>query len=60
MAKAEREPSAEVSTVASCAATDCTHNESRSCTAGEIELRAREGGGAMCATYTPEKPKARP
>lgn len=59
MAEPQRKASARTSTVASCAATDCSHNEDRSCTAGSIELRVNEGR-AVCDTYDPEKPKARP
>ena len=36
MANPERAPAGQASAVASCAATDCRHNEDRSCTAGEI------------------------
>lgn len=59
MAQGERQPKARASTVASCAATDCQHNDDRSCTAGEIDLEMRENR-AVCATYSPMKPKARP
>lgn len=59
MAKPEHAPSSEASTVASCAATDCAHNEDRSCTADEIQV-TMQGGNPTCGTYTPEKPKARP
>lgn len=59
MAEAQRKPRASASTVESCAATDCTHNEDRNCHAGEIRVEVRDGG-AVCATYEPEKPKARP
>ena len=59
MAKEAKEQAPRAAAVASCAATDCRHNESRSCTAGEIELKV-EDGAAVCATYSSEKPKARP
>lgn len=59
MAQRERQPEAQGSTVASCSATDCRHNEDRECTAGEIQVEMRENG-AVCATYAPRKPKARP
>lgn len=59
MAQPERTPSTGSSAVASCAATDCQHNESRSCTAGEIRVTMQDGR-ATCGTYTPEAPKARP
>lgn len=59
MAKEAKQRSPRTATVASCAATDCQHNESRSCTADEIELEVRDGR-AVCATYSSEKPKARP
>lgn len=59
MAEPQRKSSTRASTVASCAATDCSHNESRECKAGSIELRMSDGQ-AVCGTYDPEKPKARP
>lgn len=59
MAEAQREPSAQASMVASCSATDCTHNEDKECHAGEIDVQMREGR-AVCATFSPDKPKARP
>ena len=59
MADAQRKASTSTSTVASCAATDCTHNENRSCQAGEVEIEVRDGR-ATCATYSSETPKARP
>ncbi len=59
MAEPQRKTSARASTVSSCAATDCSHNEKRECTAGSIEVRMSDGK-ATCATYDPEKPKARP
>lgn len=59
MAQAERESKPQGSTVASCAATDCRHNDDRNCTAGEIELQM-QGEQVVCATYSPQKPRARP
>lgn len=47
------------SMVASCSATDCTHNENRECHAGEIRVEMG-GQGAICGTYNPRKAKARP
>ncbi len=59
MANPQEKRATAASVVASCSATDCTYNENRECHAGEIrvEIGAR---GATCATYTPEKAKARP
>lgn len=59
MANPQERHQAAASAVASCSATDCTHNENRECHAGEInvEMSAR---GAICATYDPRRPKARP
>ena len=59
MANPQQRTSAAASTVASCAATDCTHNENRECHAGEIRVEIG-GQGAVCATYDPGKSKARP
>jgi len=59
MAKPQEKPRDRAATVSACAATDCSHNEDRDCTADEIELRV-ESGRAVCATYTTERPKARP
>ena len=47
------------SAVAACSVTDCVHNENRECHAGEITVEVG-AQGAVCATYRPEKPKARP
>lgn len=47
------------SAVASCSATDCTHNENRECHAGEIRVEM-SGQGAICGTYDPRKSKPRP
>ncbi len=59
MANPQEQRATAASVVASCSATDCVHNENRECHAGEIrvEIGAR---GAVCATYSPEKTKARP
>jgi hypothetical protein len=59
MANPQRKASPASSVVSSCSATDCVHNEDRECHAGQIEVRMG-GEGASCATYKPEKPKARP
>lgn len=59
MAQPEPTPSAQSSTVASCAATDCHHNEDRNCTADDIEVTVKDGQ-PVCGTYTSEAPKARP
>lgn len=54
----ERSRSAQ-STVSSCSATDCRHNENQECHAGQIEVRM-SGQNATCGTYSPDQPKARP
>jgi hypothetical protein len=54
----ERQATA-TSTVASCSATDCSHNENRECHAGEIRVEM-SGQGAVCGTYDPIRAKARP
>jgi hypothetical protein len=59
MANPQEKGSAASSAVGSCAATDCLHNEDRECHAGEIRVEFGERG-AVCATYDPQKPKARP
>ncbi|MEX2527961.1 MAG: DUF1540 domain-containing protein [Gemmatimonadota bacterium] len=59
MAQPKKQSSPNTSAVASCAATDCSHNEDRSCVAGSIEV-TMQGGRATCGTYSPGKPKARP
>jgi len=59
MSQPERQPSAGASTVSSCAATDCQHNEDRNCNADEIQVTVQDGQ-PTCGTYTPEAPKARP
>jgi hypothetical protein len=59
MADAQKQPAAQPAAVASCAATDCAHNEDRNCTADSIQVAVTDGQ-AVCGTYTPEKPKARP
>lgn len=59
MAEAQRNPAAQPAAVASCAATDCAHNDERTCTADRIQVAIADGQ-AVCGTYTPEKPKARP
>lgn len=59
MAKAQRSTSAQTGTVASCAATDCKYNDDRSCEAPSVEVKVKDGR-AICGTYAPEKPKARP
>jgi hypothetical protein len=59
MANPLEKRSAAPSAVGSCSATDCVHNEDRECHAGEIRVEMGERG-AVCATYDPQKPKARP
>lgn len=59
MAEPQKKPTAGASTVSECSATDCTHNENRACHAGEITVRM-EGGSAICGTYKPTTPRARP
>ena len=59
MAEPQMKRSAGATAVASCAATDCTHNEDEECKAGSIEMRMSDGQ-AVCGTYEPDKPKARP
>jgi hypothetical protein len=58
MARPAEARSPHASTVSSCSARDCTHNENGECHAGSIEVEIK-GGGAVCATYDPE-PKPRP
>lgn len=59
MAQPEKSRSTQAAGVASCAATDCRHNDDRACTAGEIKVTMQDGKPA-CGTYAPETPKARP
>jgi hypothetical protein len=59
MANPQERRAESVSTVAACTMTDCRHNENRECHAGEIRVEMG-AQGAMCATYDPGKPKARP
>lgn len=47
------------SAVASCSATNCTHNEDKECHAGEIEVRMG-AQGAICGTFEPRSGKPRP
>ena len=58
MARAAEQRGPQASTVSSCSARDCMHNEDGDCHAGSIRVEMKEGG-AICATYNPE-PKARP
>jgi hypothetical protein len=60
MATPQEKRAAQPSMVASCSVTDCVYNEDRECHAGEIDVRVGAQGGAICATYDPEKPRARP
>ena len=60
MAEPSKQPRTAQSTVASCSATSCRHNENRECHAGEITVRIQGDGHAVCATYEPEGPAARP
>jgi hypothetical protein len=59
MAEPQERRSVAQSTVSSCSATDCMHNENRECHAGEIRVEMG-GQGAICGTYSPRKPKMRP
>lgn len=59
MANPQQQPSAATSAVASCSATDCSHNANKECHAGEIRVEM-SAQGAVCSTYNPAKPKARP
>ncbi len=59
MANPQERTSAQASVVAACSATDCTYNQERECHAGEIRVEVG-AQGAVCATYTPERAKARP
>jgi hypothetical protein len=59
MANPQEKARAEASTVSSCAATDCRHNENKECHAGEIRVEVG-AGGAVCGTYEPESSKPRP
>lgn len=59
MAEPQKKTSPATSTVAECSATDCRHNEERECHAGDIRVRI-DGNQAVCGTYDPTTPKARP
>ncbi|MFP4623054.1 MAG: DUF1540 domain-containing protein [Gemmatimonadota bacterium] len=59
MAEPQKKPAAGASSVAECSATDCTHNETRECHAGEIIVQMT-GGQAVCGTYDTSAPKTRP
>jgi hypothetical protein len=59
MPDANRQTSPHTSVVGECSATDCRHNEHRDCHAGQIVVQIGQGT-AMCGTYDPETPKARP
>jgi hypothetical protein len=59
MANPREKQATAASTVASCSATDCSYNENRECHAGEIRVEMG-GQGAICGTYNPTRPKARP
>lgn len=59
MATPQRSPSAKMATVASCAATDCTHNDHNRCHSASVQV-VMQDGRAVCGTYAPEKPKVRP
>jgi hypothetical protein len=60
MADAQRQHRAASSVVGSCSATECRHNEDRECHAGEILVQIGGNGTAVCDTYSPESPQARP
>ncbi len=59
MANPMEKRAAAPASVASCSATDCVHNESNECHAGEIRVEMG-GQGAICGTYQPTTPKTRP
>jgi hypothetical protein len=59
MADAQPHSRQNESVVGSCSATDCRHNEERECHAGEIVVQIN-AGSAVCGTYSPEAPRARP
>ncbi|MQA91713.1 MAG: DUF1540 domain-containing protein [Gemmatimonas sp.] len=59
MANPQEKRATVTSAVASCSATDCSHNENRECHAGEIRVEM-SGQSAVCGTYDPRRPKARP
>lgn len=60
MAETQRRDVPGASTVASCSATDCIHNENEECTAGSIRVAMSEDGRATCRTYESESPRVRP
>ena len=59
MANPQEKRAAQPSAVAACTVTDCKFNENQDCHAGEIRVEVG-AQGAVCATYTPEKNRARP
>jgi hypothetical protein len=59
MANPHEQPQPQTSTVAACTVTDCVHNEDHECHAGAIRVEVG-ANGATCATYQPERPRARP
>lgn len=59
MADAQRKAEGQMAQVSACAATDCAHNENKSCTADAIEVTMADGK-PTCGTFSPAKPKARP
>lgn len=59
MAEPQKKPAPGASAVSECSATDCTHNENRECHAGEIVVQMT-GNQAVCGTYDPSTPRARP
>lgn len=59
MANPQQKRAEAPSAVASCSATDCTHNENRECHAGEIRVEMG-AQGAVCGTYDPGRARARP
>ena len=59
MAEPQKNPAPSATTVSQCAATDCSHNEDRECSADEILVQI-DGGNPVCGTYSPTSPKARP
>ena len=59
MAEPQKKPTPTTGVVGECAATDCSHNESQECHADEILVQI-DGQQAVCGTYDPTSPKARP
>lgn len=60
MAEPQKQGAPKASTVASCSATDCIHNENEDCMAGTIRVDMSQDGHAVCRTYQSESPRTRP